>query len=103
MVPFGAFGFASKRLKSITKLPVVVSNRINTPERAEAVLEETGCDMVSMARPLLAVSETMLLSLAGLFFRSVEEICDCMCVLCAVAGSKFREEGERRQSGSNQW
>jgi 2,4-dienoyl-CoA reductase (NADPH2) len=35
-------------------LPMVTSNRINTPDVAEAVLAEGGADMVSMARPLLA-------------------------------------------------
>ncbi len=35
-------------------IPVITSNRINTPEVAEAVLAEGCADMVSMARPFLA-------------------------------------------------
>ncbi len=35
-------------------IPLVTSNRINTPEVAERVLAEGQADMVSMARPLLA-------------------------------------------------
>ncbi|MEX5599397.1 FAD-dependent oxidoreductase [Pseudophaeobacter sp. C1-32P7] len=53
-VPRAAFAWVTKKLMGKVSIPVVTSNRINTPEVAEDVLE-TGCaDMVSMARPLLA-------------------------------------------------
>jgi 2,4-dienoyl-CoA reductase (NADPH2) len=53
-VPRAAFAWVTKKLMGKVSIPVVTSNRINTPEVAENVLE-TGCaDMVSMARPLLA-------------------------------------------------
>jgi 2,4-dienoyl-CoA reductase (NADPH2) len=65
MVPHGAFAFATKRLKSITSLPVVASNRINTPDRAEQVLESSGCDLVSMARPFLADPEFVKKAISG--------------------------------------
>ncbi|MEX5578500.1 FAD-dependent oxidoreductase [Pseudophaeobacter sp. A-200-2] len=53
-VPRAAFAWVTKKLMGKVSIPVITSNRINTPEVAEDVLE-TGCaDMVSMARPLLA-------------------------------------------------
>ena len=54
MVPRAAFAWVTKRLKGAVKIPLITTNRINTPEVAEDVLA-TGCaDMVSMARPFLA-------------------------------------------------
>lgn len=54
MVPAAAFTDVTKRLKPEISIPVITSNRINTPELANAVLEEGVADMVSMARPFLA-------------------------------------------------
>jgi 2,4-dienoyl-CoA reductase (NADPH2) len=57
MVPRAAFAWVTKRLKGAVKIPLITTNRINTPEVAEDVLA-TGCaDMVSMARPFLADPE----------------------------------------------
>ncbi|MES2631635.1 MAG: NADPH-dependent 2,4-dienoyl-CoA reductase [Pseudomonadota bacterium] len=53
-VPRGAFRFAVARLKKAVRIPVVISNRINTPEMAEDMLASGDADMVSMARGLLA-------------------------------------------------
>ncbi|MFA7291933.1 MAG: NADPH-dependent 2,4-dienoyl-CoA reductase [Rhodocyclaceae bacterium] len=54
MVPRAAFAWVTKRMKGAVKIPLITTNRINTPEVAEEVLA-TGCaDMVSMARPFLA-------------------------------------------------
>ncbi|MBY5935381.1 NADPH-dependent 2,4-dienoyl-CoA reductase [Tateyamaria omphalii] len=53
-VPRAAFAWVTKKLMGKVSIPVITSNRINTPEVAEEVLS-TGCaDMVSMARPMLA-------------------------------------------------
>ncbi len=53
-VPRAAFAWVTKKLMGHVGIPVITSNRINTPEVAEDVLA-TGCaDMVSMARPMLA-------------------------------------------------
>ena len=53
-VPRAAFAWVTQKLMGAVNIPVVTSNRINTPEVAEEVLR-TGCaDMVSMARPMLA-------------------------------------------------
>jgi 2,4-dienoyl-CoA reductase (NADPH2) len=54
VVPPGAFSSLAKQLKPHVALPVITSNRINTPELANALLEEGGADMISMARPFLA-------------------------------------------------
>jgi 2,4-dienoyl-CoA reductase (NADPH2) len=53
-VPRAAFAPLSARLKAAVKVPVIVSNRINTPEVAEDLLAEGAGDLVSLARPLLA-------------------------------------------------
>jgi len=53
-VPRAAYAWVARLLKDKVSVPVVCSNRINTPELAERLLAEGGCDMVSMARPLLA-------------------------------------------------
>jgi 2,4-dienoyl-CoA reductase (NADPH2) len=58
-VPRGAFAWVTQKMKAEfaaagIRTPLVTSNRINTPEVAEAVLADGCADMVSMARPLLA-------------------------------------------------
>jgi 2,4-dienoyl-CoA reductase (NADPH2) len=55
-IPRGAWRFAAARLKHAVGIPVVASNRINTPELAEEILATGDSDLVSMARPLLADS-----------------------------------------------
>lgn len=42
------------KLKGSVSVPLVATNRINTPEIAEAILTQGQADMVSMARPFLA-------------------------------------------------
>ncbi|WP_372892736.1 FAD-dependent oxidoreductase [Rhodosalinus sp.] len=53
-VPRAGFAWVTKRLMGEVSVPLVTSNRINTPEVAEKVLSEGCADMVSMARPFLA-------------------------------------------------
>jgi len=57
MVPRGAFAWVTGRLKAAIRIPLVATNRINTPEVAEAILAGGEADLVSMARPLLADPE----------------------------------------------
>jgi len=57
VVPRAAFRFAAARIKRAVSIPVIVSNRINTPEVAEEILASQDADMVSMARPFLADSD----------------------------------------------
>lgn len=54
MVPRAAFSEITGRMKKELKIPLITTNRINTPSVAEEVLARGDADMVSMARPLLA-------------------------------------------------
>lgn len=54
MVPRGGFAWVTKKLMGKVKIPLITTNRINTPEVAEKILAEGCADMVSMARPFLA-------------------------------------------------
>ena len=56
-VPRGAFEWITRKLKSEVEIPVMASNRINTPDLAERVLREGSADLISMARPFLADAE----------------------------------------------
>ncbi len=53
-VPRRAFTWVTKKLMGEVSIPVITSNRINTPEVGESVLADGCADMVSMARPFLA-------------------------------------------------
>ncbi|MDN3268084.1 NADPH-dependent 2,4-dienoyl-CoA reductase [Streptomyces sp. MA15] len=53
-VPRGAYTWVTKRLMGEVSVPLVTTNRINTPELAERLLADGTADMVSMARPMLA-------------------------------------------------
>ena len=57
MVPRGAYAWVTKKLKAEVGIPLITTNRINTPEVAEEILVGGCADMVSMARPLLADPE----------------------------------------------
>ena len=57
MVPRAAFTWVTRKLKGEVGIPLVTSNRINTPEVGEAILAAGDADMVSLARPLLADPE----------------------------------------------
>lgn len=57
MVPRGAFSWVTARMRPEVNIPVVATNRINTPEVAEEILATGEADMISMARPLLADAE----------------------------------------------
>lgn len=54
MVPPGVFTPLTQRLKTAVHIPLITSNRINTPELVEEIIATQQADMVSMARPLLA-------------------------------------------------
>ncbi len=54
-VPRGAWRKAAANVKAAVSIPVVASNRINTPPQlAEDILASGDADMISMARPFLA-------------------------------------------------
>lgn len=53
-VPRAAFAHLTAKLRPEVSVPVIASNRINTPQVAETILAQGQADMVSMARPFLA-------------------------------------------------
>jgi len=57
MVPRAAFSWVTKKMMGEVSIPLITTNRINTPEVAENVLADGCADMVSMARPFLADPE----------------------------------------------
>ncbi len=65
MVPRGAFSWVTARMRPEVNIPVVTTNRINTPEVAEDILARGDADMVSMARPLLADAEFVKKAIEG--------------------------------------
>ena len=64
-VPRAAYAWVTQRLKGQVGIPLVATNRINTPEVAEKLLAEGWCDMVSMARPFLADADFVRKAAAG--------------------------------------
>ncbi|MGW3527356.1 FAD-dependent oxidoreductase [Streptomyces olivaceus] len=64
-VPRGAYTWVTKRLMGEVSVPLVTTNRINTPELAEQLIAEGAADMVSMARPMLADPDFVAKAAAG--------------------------------------
>jgi 2,4-dienoyl-CoA reductase (NADPH2) len=73
-VPRAAFAHLTGRLRREVGIPVITSNRINTPEVAEGLLADGMADMVSMARPFLADADFVAKAAAG----RAEEIAPCI-------------------------
>jgi len=65
MVPRGAYAWVTKKLMGSVSIPLVTSNRINTPEKAESLLAQGYADLVSMARPFLADADFVAKAAAG--------------------------------------
>ena len=64
-VPRAAFAWVTAQLKGKVRIPLIATNRINTPEVAEKILSDGMADMVSMARPFLADPEFVNKAAAG--------------------------------------
>ncbi|MGH8265520.1 MAG: FAD-dependent oxidoreductase [Steroidobacteraceae bacterium] len=64
-VPRGAFTWVTAHLRNVVHLPLITTNRINTPQVADAIIRSGHADMVSMARPLLADPEFVRKAAAG--------------------------------------
>jgi 2,4-dienoyl-CoA reductase (NADPH2) len=64
-VPRAAFSWLTARLRPEVSIPVITSNRINTPDVAEGILATGQADMVSMARPFLADPEFVAKAASG--------------------------------------
>lgn len=73
-VPRAAYAWVTKLLKNEVSLPLITTNRINTPEVAERLLADGYADMVSMARPFLADAAFVSKARAG----RAEEINTCI-------------------------
>ncbi|AUB75707.1 NADPH-dependent 2,4-dienoyl-CoA reductase [Pseudomonas sp. Lz4W] len=64
-VPRGAFSKVTAKLRGSVNVPLITTNRINTPEIAEQILADGDADIVSMARPFLADPEFVNKAAAG--------------------------------------
>ncbi len=64
-VPRGGFAWVTKKLMGKVSIPLITTNRINTPDVAEQILADGCADMVSMARPFLADAEFVNKAAAG--------------------------------------
>jgi 2,4-dienoyl-CoA reductase (NADPH2) len=64
-VPRAAFSKVTAKLRGSVGIPLITTNRINTPEIAEQILSEGDADMVSMARPFLADPQFVSKAAAG--------------------------------------
>ncbi len=64
-VPRGAFSWVTHRLMGEVSIPLITTNRINSPDIAESILAQGHADMVSMARPFLADPEIILKAKEG--------------------------------------
>lgn len=65
LVPRAAFTWVTKKFKDQLSIPMVTSNRINTPAVAEKVLADGHGDIVSLARPMLADPEFVKKTIEG--------------------------------------
>ncbi|GGN48772.1 NADPH-dependent 2,4-dienoyl-CoA reductase [Streptomyces albiflavescens] len=64
-VPRGAYAWVTKKVMGAVAIPLVTTNRINTPELAEQLLADGHADMVSLARPMLADPDFVAKAQAG--------------------------------------
>ncbi|MFD4408083.1 FAD-dependent oxidoreductase [Streptomyces sp. NPDC058466] len=64
-VPRGAYAWVTKKVMGAVSVPLVTTNRINTPELAEQLLADGHADMVSLARPMLADPDFVAKAAAG--------------------------------------
>ena len=92
-VPRAAFAGVTKRLRDDLRaagvtIPVITSNRINTPEVAESVLADGCADMVSLARPFLADAEFVAKAAAG----RANEINTCIACNQACLDHTFKNQ-----------
>ena len=53
-VPRGTYGYLARNIKRQVNVPVIASHRINDPETARELIRDGYCDMVAMARSLIA-------------------------------------------------
>ncbi len=78
-VPQGLFAEVAQRLKTEISIPLILSNRINTPQLADKLISEGSADMISMARPFLADPDFIKKALSGQADRIIP------CIACNQA------------------
>ena len=88
MVPRAAWRDATARIKSAVSIPVMATNRINTPELAEELLQQGVADLVSLARPFLADAAFALKAEQG----RADEINTCIACNQACLDFLFRDK-----------
>lgn len=88
VVPRAAFSWVTRRIKAVSPVPVIATNRINMPAVAEAVLANGDADAVSMARPLLADPDWVNKAAAG----RARNINTCIACNQACLDKVFRNE-----------
>lgn len=74
MVPRGGFSWVTEKMMKEIKIPLITTNRINSPEKAEEILAKGHAHMVSMARPFLSDPEIIKKAIEG----REEEINTCI-------------------------
>ena len=74
MVPRAGFSWVTEKMMKEIKIPLITTNRINSPEKAEEILVKGHAHMVSMARPFLADPEIIKKAIEG----REEEINTCI-------------------------
>jgi 2,4-dienoyl-CoA reductase (NADPH2) len=87
-VPRAAFASLTARLKAAVNVPVIVSNRINTPGLAEALLAQGVGELVSLARPLLADPDFVVKAAEG----RADQINTCIACNQACLDHTFRNQ-----------
>jgi len=87
-VPRGAYTWVTKRLKSEVSIPLCTTNRINSPDTAEDILQSGSADMISMARPFLADPYFVQKTIEG----RVDEINTCIGCNQACLDNGFKGE-----------
>lgn len=87
-VPRGAFTWVTAKLRAEVSVPVVASNRINSPEQAEEILARGDADLISMARPLLADADFVAKAASG----RADEIITCIACNQACLDHTFRNQ-----------
>jgi len=74
MVPRGAFTWVTEKMKKEVSIPLITTNRINTPDVANDIIASGQADMISMARPFLADPDFVNKTIAG----KADEINTCI-------------------------
>ena len=87
-VPRAAFAALTARIRPEVSIPVIASNRINTPDLADQLIRDGVCDLVSMARPLLADPEFVTKAAGG----RADEINTCIACNQACLDHAFQHK-----------